>query len=146
MDFLTILVTAIIVSVVWFLYLKFFKKDDLANNLNDLKDKDHEIELIKLEHEKDLSILKEKLKSLEAEKSLLETTLTNERETTKDQLKTLGKVDTFKNSVTANMGQYSQMIEKQQKFIDKLTGNAKYQGSFGEKFLEQSLQLSLIHI
>ena len=27
-----------------------------------------------------------------------------------------------------------------QKFIDKLTGNAKYQGSFGEKFLEQSLQ------
>ena len=38
------------------------------------------------------------------------------------------------------MGQYSQMIEKQQKFIDKLTGNAKYQGSFGEKFLEQSLQ------
>ena len=53
MDFLTILVTAIIVSVVWFLYLKFFKKDDLANNLNDLKDKDHEIELIKLEHEKD---------------------------------------------------------------------------------------------
>ena len=93
MDFLTILVTAIIVSVVWFLYLKFFKKDDLANNLNDLKDKDHEIELIKLEHEKDLSILKEKLKSLEAEKSLIETTLTNERETTKDQLKTLGKVD-----------------------------------------------------
>ena len=140
MDFLTILVTAIIVSVVWFLYLKFFKKNDLANNLNDLKDKDHEIELIKLEHEKDLSILKEKLKSLEAEKSLLETTLTNERETTKDQLKTLGKVDTFKNTVTANMGQYSQMIEKQQKFIDKLTGNAKYQGSFGEKYLEQSLQ------
>ena len=140
MDFLTILVTTIIVSVVWFLYLKFFKKDDLVKNLNDLKDKDHEIELIKLEHEKDLSILKEKLKSLEAEKSLLETTLTNERETTKDQLKTLGKVDAFKNTVTANMGQYSQMIEKQQKFIDKLTGNAKYQGSFGEKFLEQSLQ------
>ena len=28
----------------------------------------------------------------------------------------------------------------QQTFIDKLTGNSKYQGDFGEKFLEQSLQ------
>ena len=32
-------------------------------------------------------------------------------------------------------------IQKQQDFIDKLTGNAKYQGNFGEKFLEQSLQI-----
>ena len=34
------------------------------------------------------------------------------------------------------------MIEKQQKFIDKLTGNAKYQGDFGEKFLEQILNFA----
>ena len=40
------------------------------------------------------------------------------------------------------MGQYSQMIEKQQKFIDKLTGNQKYQGEFGEKFLEQILNFA----
>ena len=40
------------------------------------------------------------------------------------------------------MGEYSKMIEKQQKFIDKLTGNAKYQGEFGEKFLEQILNFA----
>ena len=49
-------------------------------------------------------------------------------------------MDAFKTSVTGNMGRYSEMIEKQQKFIDKLTGNAKYQGNFGEKFLEQYWQ------
>ena len=140
MDILTILITAASVSILWIVYLKFFKKEKSLQDLEELKDKEHEIDLIKLQHEKDLSLLKEKFNSLENEKNLIEETLTNERETTKDQLKTLGKVDAFKNSVTANMGHYTQMLEKQQKFIDKLTGNSKYQGNFGEKFLEQSLQ------
>ena len=140
MDILTILITAASVSILWIIYLKFFKKEKSLQDLEELKDKEHEIDLIKLQHEKDLSLLKEKFNSLENEKNLIEETLTNERETTKDQLKTLGKVDAFKNSVTANMGHYTQMLEKQQKFIDKLTGNSKYQGNFGEKFLEQSLQ------
>ena len=139
MDILTILITAASVSILWIIYLKFFKKEKSLQDLEELKDKEHEIDLIKLQHEKDLSLLKEKFNSLENE-NLIEETLTNERETTKDQLKTLGKVDAFKNSVTANMGHYTQMLEKQQKFIDKLTGNSKYQGNFGEKFLEQSLQ------
>jgi len=140
MDILTILITAASVSILWIFYLKFFNKERSSQDLKELKDKEHEIDLIKLQHEKDLSLLKEKFNSLENEKNLIEETLTNERETTKDQLKTLGKVDAFKNSVTANMGHYTQMLEKQQKFIDKLTGNSKYQGNFGEKFLEQSLQ------
>ncbi len=140
MDILTILITAASVSILWIFYLKFFNKERSSQDLEELKDKEHEIDLIKLQHEKDLSLLKEKFNSLENEKNLIEETLTNERETTKDQLKTLGKVDAFKNSVTANMGHYTQMLEKQQKFIDKLTGNSKYQGNFGEKFLEQSLQ------
>ena len=140
MDILTILITAVSVSILWIFYLKFFNKERSSQDLEELKDKEHEIDLIKLQHEKDLSLLKEKFNSLENEKNLIEETLTNERETTKDQLKTLGKVDAFKNSVTANMGHYTQMLEKQQKFIDKLTGNSKYQGNFGEKFLEQSLQ------
>ena len=60
------------------------------------------------------------------EKNNLNETLTKERETTSKQLETLGKVDAFKTSVTANMGEYSQMIEKQQKFIDKFPKNAIY--------------------
>ena len=65
---------------------------------SELKDKEHEIELIKLGHEKELSVLKEKLNSIEIEKNHLEETLTKERETTKNQLETLGKVDAFKTS------------------------------------------------
>ena len=140
MDILPIVITAIFVSILWLVYLKFYKSNGSSKIQSDLKDKEHEIELIKLGHEKELGVLKEKLNSIEIEKNNLEETLTLERETTKNQLETLGKVDAFKNSVTGNMGRYSEMIEKQQKFIDKLTGNAKYQGNFGEKFLEQSLQ------
>ena len=141
MDLLPVLVTAFIVSILWFAYIKFSKKNnDPSAELDDLKkDKDHEIELLISNNEKELSVLREKLNSLETEKNSLKETLTKERETTAKQLETLGKVDAFKTSVTTNMGEYSQMIEKQQKFIDKLTGNSRYQGDFGERFLEQSL-------
>ena len=142
MDILSIILTAIAVSVLWFFYLKFYKKDNQSLSLNEIKEKEHQIELTKLQHEKELSVLKEQLNSLVTEKTNLQETLSNERITTAEQLKTLGKVDAFKNSVTSNMGQYSQMIEKQQKFIDKLTGNQKYQGEFGEKFLEQILNFA----
>ena len=142
MDILSIILTAIAVSVLWVFYLKFFKKNDQSLSLNEIKEKEHQIELTKLQHEKELSVLKEQLNSLVTEKTNLQETLSNERITTAEQLKTLGKVDAFKNSVTSNMGQYSQMIEKQQKFIDKLTGNQKYQGEFGEKFLEQILNFA----
>ena len=141
MDIISVLVTAAVISILWFGYLKYSQKNNNTSaDLDDLKkDKDHEIELLISNNEKELSVLREKLNSLETEKNSLKETLTKERETTAKQLETLGKVDAFKTSVTTNMGEYSQMIEKQQKFIDKLTGNAKYQGDFGERFLEQSL-------
>ena len=141
MDIISVLVTAAVISILWFGYLKYSQKNnDTSADLDDLKkDKDHEIELLKSENEKELIKLRERLSSLETEKNSLKETLTKERETTANQLETLGKVDAFKTSITSNMGEYSQMLEKQQKFIDKLTGNAKYQGDFGERFLEQSL-------
>ena len=98
MDILPIVITAISVSILWLGYLKFFKNDGSSQNQSELKDKEHEIELIKLGHEKELSVLKEKLNSIEIEKNHLEETLTKERETTKNQLETLGKVDAFKTS------------------------------------------------
>ena len=142
MDILNILITAAVILALGIIYFKFFKKKDSSQYLNEIKDKDHELDLIKLQHENDLKLLNEKLSSILIEKNNLNETLTKERETTSKQLETLGKVDAFKTSVTANMGEYSQMIEKQQKFIDKLTGNAKYQGDFGEKFLEQILNFA----
>ena len=142
MDILNILIAAAVILALGFVYFKFFKKKDSSQYLNEIKDKDHELDLIKLQHENDLKLLNEKLSSILIEKNNLNETLTKERETTSKQLETLGKVDAFKTSVTTNMGEYSQMIEKQQKFIDKLTGNAKYQGDFGEKFLEQILNFA----
>ena len=142
MDILNILITAAVILALGIIYFKFFKKKDSSQYLNEIKDKDHELDLIKLQHENDLKLLNEKLSSILIEKNNLNETLTKERETTSKQLETLGKVDAFKTSVTTNMGEYSQMIEKQQKFIDKLTGNAKYQGDFGEKFLEQILNFA----
>tara|TARA_Y100000389_G_C17430264_1_gene502144 strand:- start:630 stop:1817 length:1188 start_codon:yes stop_codon:yes gene_type:complete len=141
MNLLVVISTASVTLILCLVYIKFFQKnDDSKVGLDELKkDKDHEIELLKSETEKELSVFREKLNSLETEKNSLKETLTKERETTAKQLETLGKVDEFKTSVTTNMGEYSQMIEKQQKFIDKLTGNARYQGDFGERFLEQSL-------
>ena len=142
MDILNILIAAAVIFALGIVYFKFFKKKDSSQYLNEIKDKDHELDLIKLQHENDLKLLNEKLSSILIEKNNLNETLTKERETTSKQLETLGKVDAFKTSVTTNMGEYSQMIEKQQKFIDKLTGNAKYQGDFGEKFLEQILNFA----
>ena len=142
MDILNILIAAAVVLILGIGYYKFIRKNDSSQYLNDIKDKEHELDLIKLQHENDLKLLNEKLNSVLVEKNNLTETLTKERETTSKQLETLGKVDAFKNSVTSNMGEYSQMIEKQQKFIDKLTGNAKYQGEFGEKFLEQILNFA----
>ena len=61
MDILPIVITAISVSILWLAYLKFFKNYGSSQNQSELKDKEHEIELIKLGHEKELSVLKEKL-------------------------------------------------------------------------------------
>ena len=141
MDILNIIIIASFFLALVVVYFKFIKKEDFSSS-NEIKDKEHELDLIKLQHENDLKLLNEKLNSILVEKNNLTETLTKERETTSKQLETLGKVDAFKNSVTSNMGEYSKMIEKQQKFIDKLTGNAKYQGEFGEKFLEQILNFA----
>ena len=83
MDLLPVLVTAAIVSILCFVYIKFSKKNnDPSTELDDLKkDKDHEIELLISNNEKELSVLREKLNSLETEKNSLKDTLTKERET-----------------------------------------------------------------
>ena len=69
----------------------------------------------------------------------------NEKDRSKEQLSTLKQVDQFKTAVTGDVGEYKKFLKDQQEFIDKLTGNSKFQGNFGEKFLEQLLQMQQIH-
>ena len=56
MDILPIVITAIFVSILWLVYLKFYKSNGSSKIQSDLKDKEHEIELIKLGHEKELGV------------------------------------------------------------------------------------------
>ena len=147
MNIITILITALVTSVLWIFYIKFFyKKDSSSENEalrlkeDEIKDKDHEIERVKLESDNEINLLKEKISSMEEIKQNIQNTLKTERESSKITLSTLENVEAWKTAVTTDTKDKSNMIQKQQDFIDKLTGNAKYQGNFGEKFLEQSLQ------
>ena len=97
MDILNIIIIASFILALVVVYFKFIKKEDFSSS-NEIKDKEHELDLIKLQHENDLKLLNEKLNSILIEKNNLNETLTRERETTSKQLETLGKVDAFKNS------------------------------------------------
>ena len=142
-----ILITVVVTSVLWLIYIKFFyqrnnlsEKEALRIKDDQIKEKDHEIEKIKMSHENEIKLLNEKYTSVENIKNNLQETLTNERESSKVTLSTLKNVEAWKTTVTSDMQDNSNLIKKQQNFIDKLTNNQKYQGNFGEKFLEQSLQ------
>lgn len=148
MDILIILITVIITSALWVIFIKFFYKKDnsaeveaLRTKDEELKEKDHEIEKIKISHTNEIKLLNEKYISVEKIKNNLQDTLTTERESSKITLSTLKNVESWKTTVTSDMQDSKKKIQNQQDFIDKLTGNAKYQGNFGEKFLEQSLQI-----
>ena len=148
MDILIILITGIITSALWVIFIKFFYKKDnsaeveaLRTKDEELKEKDHEIEKIKISHTNEIKLLNEKYISVEKIKNNLQDTLTTERESSKITLSTLKNVESWKTTVTSDMQDSKKKIQNQQDFIDKLTGNAKYQGNFGEKFLEQSLQI-----
>ena len=144
---LVIILTTTITSVLWIAYLKLIydknrniEKENILREKEDLiKDTNHNIEIIKKENLSELNLLKEEVNNLKKSEEIIKDTLKIEREASKTQLATLKNVESWKTTITQNMGEYSSMINKQQEFIDKLTGNAKYQGDFGEKFLEQSL-------
>ena len=76
MDILTILITAAVILALGIVYFKFVKKKDSSQYVDEIKDKEHELDLIKLQHESDLKILNEKLNSVLIEKNNLNETLT----------------------------------------------------------------------
>ena len=147
MNIFHILITVVVTSALWLIYIKFFNKRDNSSEIealrikdDQIKEKDHEIEKIQMSHENEIKLLSEKFTSVENIKNNLQDTLKNERESSKVTLSTLKNVEAWKTTVTSDMQDNSNLIKKQQNFIDKLTNNQKYQGNFGEKFLEQSLQ------
>ena len=107
MDIFTILITAIITSALWFIFIKFFYKKDnsveveaLRTKDEELKEKDHEIEKIKLEFKNEIDLLKEKNTSMELLKNNLEETLNSEKDRSNKALSTLKNVESWKTTVT----------------------------------------------
>ena len=119
-------------------YLKVLKpsinNDDKQQEL-DAKDK----EIVEANHQK--ALLEKELESVKSNYDTVKDSLESEKDRSKEQLSTLKQVDQFKTAVTGDVGEYKKFLKDQQEFIDKLTGNSKFQGNFGEKFLEQLLQM-----
>ena len=110
MDILIILITGIITSALWVIFIKFFYKKDnsaeveaLRTKDEELKEKDHEIEKIKISHTNEIKLLNEKYISVEKIKNNLQDTLTTERESSKITLSTLKNVESWKTTVTSDM-------------------------------------------
>jgi DNA recombination protein RmuC len=119
-------------------YLKVLKpsinNEDKQQEL-DAKDK----EIVEAYHQK--ALLEKELESVKSNYDTVKDSLESEKDRSKEQLSTLKQVDQFKIAVTGDVGEYKKFLKDQQEFIDKLTGNSKFQGNFGEKFLEQLLQM-----
>ena len=71
MNIFYILITVVITSAAWLIYIKFFYKRDNSSEIealrikdDQIKDKDHEIEKIKIEFKNEINLLKEKIQVL----------------------------------------------------------------------------------
>ena len=96
--------------------------------------------------EKEIEGLKKEKEGLENLKNTLTDSLEKERNTTKEQLKAINKIDEHKSSIS----QYTMTTEERNKldkenidlmknYLEKLTGSSRFQGDVGEKILQNIL-------
>jgi DNA recombination protein RmuC len=96
--------------------------------------------------EKEIEGLKKEKEGLENLKNALTDSLEKERNTTKEQLKAINKIDEHKSSIS----QYTMTTEERNKldkenidlmknYLEKLTGSSRFQGDVGEKILQNIL-------
>lgn len=136
--FLIVLFTVIITSICWFFYIKkFLKKED---NKNLIEENDQLKQNIK-DQENEIKIHLKEIESIKTVRDTLKESLTKERETTARQFGAIEKVEDYKKAVENTQKDTTKTLQEYTVFVDKLTGNSKYQGKHGEKFLEKILQL-----
>jgi len=96
--------------------------------------------------EKEIEGLKKEKEGLENLKNTLTDSLEKERNTTKEQLKAINKIDEHKSSIS----KYTMTTEERNKldkenidlmknYLEKLTGSSRFQGDVGEKILQNIL-------
>ena len=128
-----IIIGVVIVGIIFWLY---FKK----NKINQVDD------TAILEKEKEIEGLKKEKIGFEQRVNDLKDSLTNERNTTAEQLKAINKIDEHKSSIS----KYTMTTEERNKldqanidlmknYLEKLTGSSRFQGDVGEKILQNIL-------
>ena len=139
---LYILTGFLIASVFWFLYSKTKDTNKIDRSLLDEKeslitDRDLLIE----NREGKINSLNKEIELIKDAKKELETTISVERGKAKEQLQTLNNVEKWRVNSETNVKKYEEYVNDTKNFIDKLTGNVKYQGDFGEKLLIKLLEI-----
>ena len=139
---LYILTGFLIASVFWFLYSKTKDTNKIDRSLLEEKeslitDKDLLIE----NREGKIYSLNKEIELIKDAKKELETTISVERNKAKEQLQTLNNVEKWRVNSETNVKKYEEYVNDTKNFIDKLTGNVKYQGDFGEKLLIKLLEI-----
>ena len=136
--FFNALLVIIITSICWFFYIKkFLKKED---NKSLIEENDQLKQNIK-DQENEIKIHLKEIESIKMVRDNIKESLTKERETTARQLGAIEKVEGYKTAVENTQKDNTKTLQEYTTFVDKLTGNSKYQGKHGEKFLEKILQL-----
>ena len=137
-----IIVGFALASLVWFFYFKTKNSNLIDRSLledkesllkdRDLLNKDLEGKILAFQKEVDL---------LNKAKDEVKNTLSLERENAKEQLKTINNVENWRVNTERDVKKYEEYVNDTKNFVDKLTGNVKYQGDFGEKLLVKLLEI-----
>ena len=137
-----IIVGFALASLVWFFYFKIKKTNLIDRSL--LEDKEsllQDRDLLNKELEGKIFAFQKEIDLLNKAKDEVKNTLSLERDNAKEQLKTINNVEKWRVNSEANVKKYEEYINNTGNFVDKLTGNLKYQGQFGERLLVKLLEL-----
>ena len=124
-----------IASVAWFLYFK-TKSSNLVDR-SALEEK----ALLNTKLEGQIAAFHKEVALLNKAKDEIGSTLKLERENAKEQLKTINNVEKWRVNTERDVKKYEEYVNDTKNFVDKLTGNVKYQGDFGEKLLVKLLEI-----
>ena len=129
-------------SVVWFFYFKnknsnLIDRSVVEEKENYIKDAD----LLNKELEGKLSTVQKEVELINKAKEEVGKTLALERANAKEQLKTINNVEKWRVNTERDVKKYEEYVNDTKNFVDKLTGNVKYQGDFGEKLLVKLLEI-----
>ena len=137
-----IIVGFALASLVWFFYFKIKNTNLIDRSL--LEDKESllkERDLSLKEQEGKIYTFQKEVELLTKAKNEVNDTLSLERKNAEEQLKTINNVEKWRVNSETNIKKYEEYVNDTKNFVDKLTGNVKYQGDFGEKLLVKLLEI-----